>query len=64
MMPGMTGPQLARQICATHPEVKVVLISGFSESPTYLEQGWEFLQKPFPPNILCAKLHEICDNAG
>jgi len=59
MMPGMTGFELAHEICAARPQLKVILISGYSELPADLERGWAFLQKPFAPSKLCAMLEEL-----
>jgi len=60
MMPGITGYQLARELCTARPELRVVLISGFSEAPARLEKNWEFLPKPFSPAVLCNRLDDLC----
>jgi CheY-like chemotaxis protein len=60
MMPGMTGIELARELSAERPSLKVVLISGFSVLPPSLDKGWEFLQKPFPPSALAEKVQRLC----
>lgn len=63
IMPQMSGPELARRIRATRPEMKVIFISGYSE--TILEpfdvndSGIALLQKPFTIRVLSAKLREI-----
>src|SRR5258708_10872017 len=59
LMPGMNGTELAKKLCAERPTLKVVLISGFCDLPDGVEPGWEFLQKPFPPSVLCEKLKRM-----
>ncbi|HKA00633.1 MAG TPA: response regulator [Candidatus Solibacter sp.] len=60
VMPGMSGPELARNLGAAHPGLKVILMSGYSDNPPAMEPGWEFLQKPFSPATLCDALHRVC----
>ena len=63
IMPQMSGPELARKIRATRPAMKVIFISGYSE--TILEPfdvndpGTALLQKPFTIRVLSAKLQEL-----
>src|SRR4051812_26503761 len=52
VMPGMSGPELARILLSTCPGLKVILMSGYSDHPPSMEPGWEFLQKPFSPAAL------------
>ena len=62
-MPQMPGTELARKIRATRPQIKVIFISGYSE--TTLEPfdmnapGTALLQKPFTIRVLFAKLQEL-----
>jgi DNA-binding NtrC family response regulator len=51
-MPGMTGIDLATQITAQRPQLKVLLMSGFSGGMLILNEGWHFLPKPFVPSQL------------
>jgi DNA-binding NtrC family response regulator len=60
VMPGMSGPELARNLGAARPGIKVVLMSGYTDQPPSMEPGWEFLQKPFSPAALCDKLERLC----
>ncbi len=61
-MPGMTGLEAAKQIVAAHPEVSVVVMTGFGEFDTLLEtvrlgvSG--FLTKPFSPDDLRRTVEE------
>ena len=63
MMPGMTGVELAKELCSQRPSLKVVLISGYSDLPP-LEKDWVFLQKPFPPSVLTEKIARLCARCG
>ena len=61
MMPGMTGLQLAADLCELHPESKVVVVSGYSEgfSPAApLAHNIRYLQKPFTPEHLTRAVRE------
>jgi DNA-binding NtrC family response regulator len=51
-MTGMTGIDLATQITAQRPQLKVLLMSGFSGGMLVLNEGWHFLPKPFIPSQL------------
>ncbi|MDQ7820716.1 MAG: response regulator [Armatimonadota bacterium] len=61
-MPGMSGLDAARRIVADHPEVSVVVMTGFSELDSLLEtvklgvSG--FLMKPFTPDDLRRTVEE------
>jgi CheY-like chemotaxis protein len=48
MMPGISGPQLAESVRGAFPSIKVVFISGYSQTPpTEKLPGALLLQKPF-----------------
>lgn len=49
VMPGLRGPELARQVCAAHPEVQIIYMSGYAEGlpEAQLPANSVFLQKPF-----------------
>ena len=53
-MPGMTGVALATQLTLERPELKVLLMSGFSGGMLVLNEGWHFLPKPFVASQLRA----------
>ncbi len=63
VMPGMTGWQLAQRLNKMRPEMKVIYISGYAhEELTHrgaLQDGVHFVQKPFDPQSLVAKVREI-----
>ena len=55
MMPGLSGRKLADSLRELHPESKVLVVSGYSESllsASPLEPGMRYLQKPFTPEQL------------
>ncbi len=63
VMPFMTGPELAEQVLAIYPRIRVLYMSGYSDreftdSPAAPSPG-DFLQKPFTPRALSAKLREL-----
>ena len=48
VMPGMNGVELAREISRRHPDVPVVLTSGYSDALVHGGAGdFELLQKPY-----------------
>ena len=62
IMPGMNGPELAQQILAVRPAIKVLYMSGYTDKAftTFTwEPGSAFLQKPFTPQTLGHKVREI-----
>ena len=58
-MPGMTGPDLAARLKESRPEMKIMLISGYSQGLLILDNGWNFLQKPFTPKAILEKVESI-----
>ena len=67
LMPGMSGRELADQVKARRPAIKVLYISGYTDDEV-LRQGVvvardAFLQKPFTPLTLLAKVREVLDRA-
>jgi len=53
-MPGMSGIELASQMSVEHPQLKVLMMSGFTGGMLVLNEGWHFLTKPFIPSQLRA----------
>jgi YesN/AraC family two-component response regulator len=53
-MPNMDGVELLRWIKAKHPEVSVILLSGFGDIGAVVETVWpnmdDYFQKPLPYN--------------
>jgi two-component system, cell cycle sensor histidine kinase and response regulator CckA len=62
IMPEMSGPELAQQLQRLHPEMRVLYMSGYTQDAIVdhgvLREGTHFLQKPFTPDSLAAKVRE------
>lgn len=59
IMPGVSGQELVHLVRARWPQVRVLYMSGYSnEDIQDLEQDAGFLQKPFTPTELTAKIGE------
>jgi len=58
-MPVMSGQQVVKLIRETRPGSKILCMSGFSEDP--IPDGVEFLQKPFQPDALLARVGRLLD---
>lgn len=58
-MPGMNGVDLAREVRRRHPEMLVLLVSGYADGIAILQVGWYFLKKPFRPSAVVAKVNEV-----
>jgi two-component system cell cycle sensor histidine kinase/response regulator CckA len=51
-MPAMSGIELAAQMCLDRPQLKVLVMSGFTGGMLVLKEGRHFLPKPFGPSQL------------
>jgi CheY-like chemotaxis protein len=60
-MPRMTGPDLARELRRSRPNLRVMLMSGYPEG--VLDTGWTFLQKPFPAEAVLDKVKQVLNTA-
>jgi signal transduction histidine kinase len=67
VMPRLGGKELAEQVNALYPALKVLFISGYTGSAMihqhHLGPGVAFLQKPFSPGTLARKVREILDSS-
>ena len=67
VMPLMGGAKLATKLAETHPEAKVLLMSGYLDGDTVryalLAEGREFIQKPFSSLSLARKVRDVIDGA-
>ena len=63
VMPGIPGRIVAEQIGASHPETKVLYVSGHTNDDVLrtgvLHDAVQFLQKPFAPAAIARKVREI-----
>lgn len=59
-MSGMSGLELARKLRDSHPELPVLLATGFEDLPGGCEDDdWPKLRKPFQPDELRALLERM-----
>jgi two-component system, cell cycle sensor histidine kinase and response regulator CckA len=61
VMPGLGGRELAEQLLATRPSVKVLYLSGYAEDAINAPSDGQkaFLQKPFTLQSLSRKVREV-----
>jgi signal transduction histidine kinase len=67
VMPRMGGKTLAETLVALRPKMRVLYLTGHSESTVHrrgqVEAGAVVLQKPFPPEALVSRVHELLRSA-
>jgi two-component system cell cycle sensor histidine kinase/response regulator CckA len=65
VMPGMGGPEVARQLVARRPEMKVLYMSGYTDDAVVVHGvrtvDMPFLEKPFTAEGLARKVREVLD---
>jgi DNA-binding response OmpR family regulator len=67
-MPNVSGRELAGRLETLHPDVKVLFMSGYTDNVIELggifNEGAKFIQKPFSPEVLAAKVRAILGPPG
>jgi len=65
VMPKISGPELAKRLVVFQPEMKVLYMSGYADNAIVhhgvLEEGVNFIQKPFTMEGLAKKVREVLD---
>jgi CheY-like chemotaxis protein len=65
IMPGMNGRELAQGLASSHPDMKVLYMSGYTENAVVhdgvLDSGMALLQKPFTRDQLAKRVRELLD---
>jgi DNA-binding response OmpR family regulator len=66
VMPDLGGPELARRLVAQRPDLITLFMSGYmddalGEDTPALPVPVDFIQKPFSPSALAARVRELLD---
>ena len=65
VMPGLSGREVAQHFAETRPGSAVLFTSGYTPDDIMrhrvIAEGAPFLQKPFTPAVLAAKVREVLD---
>ena len=63
VMPGLNGLELAQRVMAERPHLRVLFMSGYADHAVVqrdiVDAGRPFLQKPFAPDRLLARVKEV-----
>jgi len=66
VMPKVSGRELAMQLARRRPEMQVLYMSGYTDNAIVnsgvLQKEVAFLQKPFTPGALTAKVREVLES--
>lgn len=66
MMPGMSGTELAVEMKKRQPNIKIIIVSGYSEEMAFKElkgdEGFVFLSKPYSLTDLNEKVFEVINS--
>jgi signal transduction histidine kinase len=67
VMPDMSGPDLAKRLAVTRPEMKVLCMSGYTDDTIIrhgvVESRVAYVQKPVTPESLSRRVREVLDVA-
>jgi DNA-binding NtrC family response regulator len=64
-MPKMSGRQVRDMVVKTHPDIKVLFMSGYTDDAVahrgVFDSDSEFIEKPFTPDGLARKVREVLE---
>jgi CheY-like chemotaxis protein len=64
VMPGLSGPELARRVQAVRPETRILYMSGYPharDTASVVESGLHLISKPFTKENLLRRLRQILE---
>ena len=67
VMPQMNGFELGLRLAEKNPDLRILYVSGYRDSPINSPPGEPpkaFLNKPFTPDVLLTKVREVLDEGG
>jgi signal transduction histidine kinase len=68
VMPGMSGPEVVERLRARSPEIRVLLMSGYTDDVVarhgISEGKYDFLEKPFSADRLAVKIRFVLAGSG
>ncbi|MBU1106877.1 MAG: PAS domain S-box protein [Candidatus Riflebacteria bacterium] len=68
ILPELNGRQLSERLCALYPKIKVLFMSGYTADVIarrgIIDEGVNFIQKPFSVNNFTAKARHAIDQNG
>ena len=68
VLPGMSSRELASQLVAARPGIRVLFTSGYTHEAaalrTALDRSTAFLPKPYLPDAMASKVRELLDSAS
>jgi PAS domain S-box-containing protein len=68
VMPEMNGRDLAKNLLSLYPDIKRLFMSGYTADVIahhgVLEEGVDFIQKPFPREVLATRVREVLDGGS
>ena len=59
VMPHLGGDGLARRMRARYPGLQILYVSGYAPSEADVDGATDFLEKPFAPSVLMARVREV-----
>jgi len=66
VMPGLSGRFLADQALSLQPDIEILYMSGYTDNAIVhhgvLDEGTNFIQKPFSPQALLQTIRQVLDN--